>query len=393
MSETENTGTLKKRGYQTRSKSQQDIRDFTFAFSPIPKIRMEEDKRNNESGGFVNEMNETLKQKEAEASLAGNESMKNGTEDGKSGDKTKTQLSNGSHESTLTSTDYDPLDGADGVRFDDWQIDMIAERVSQKMYEEGKRRDIGWERLLNRALDEIGDLTKRSVEMAKKEICAKISQEAGELTEKECEACKNAQEREIMLRENIRKKLRTYEKERKKKHDKQPMFDNASYVTKETTEELARSAEDGAFANGAFFNFRSEWVNERQAKVPGNNMHTTVGNIGQRESKIMEPRKLNETELREELIKREERKNNIFIRHKCKSNAEAVTTIEEKTNEVLDNARQEKNAKGIILMKFSDKESKLKIMKKRYMLKGTEIFLDDDMTERERKRWQNGLEW
>ncbi|KAH0552572.1 hypothetical protein KQX54_012847 [Cotesia glomerata] len=351
------------------------------------KNKKNEGNEENENGGFESELDQTLKLARNEKILAGSQIMEKMADEKNSGDTTKTQQSSASRKTTSVSSESFSIGGADGMILDDWQIETIAERVSQKIYDENRRREVGWEGMLSCAMDEIGE-TMRSIEIAKKEICDKINQKVGEYNEKPCEMCKNIEEREITIREKYRADKRKWDNEKeklldrcmkaeekirmsemKKKTENQPRFDNASYVTKEVTNELARGATSGAFEDTERFGFRKEWVNERPES----------------RWEIDGTRNLSEEELRDEHKRREEKKYNVYITHKCKSNAEALAILEDKMKVDLDNKKQIKAIKGRILINMVDKESKSNFMRNRYMLKGTEIYLDDDYTEREKE--------
>ncbi|KAH0552085.1 hypothetical protein KQX54_005348 [Cotesia glomerata] len=324
------------------------------------KNKKNEGNEENENGGFESELDQTLKLARNEKILAGSQIMEKMADEKNSGDTTKTQQSSASRKTTSVSSESFSIGGADGMKLDDWQIETIAERVSQKIYDENRRREVGWEGMLSRAMDEIGETMKRSIEIAKKEICDKINQKVGEYNEKPCEMCKNIKEREITIREKYRADKRKWDNEKeklldrcmkaeekirmsemKKKTENQPRFDNASYVTKEVTNELARGATSGAFEDRERFGFRKEWVNERPES----------------RWEIDGPRKLSEEELRDEHKRRKEKKYNVYITHKCKSNAEALAILEDKMKVDLDNKKQIKAIKGQVLINMVDKET------------------------------------
>ncbi|CAG5107979.1 Protein of unknown function [Cotesia congregata] len=98
------------------------------------------------------------------------------------------------------------------------------------------------------------------------------------------------------------------------------------------------------------------------------------------------PRALSESELQEELKKRRNKKLMIRINHKCRTNEKAIKTVEEKLEIKVDWNTVGRSEQGTISLKFKNMEEKKNIVTKKWKLKGTEIYIDDEMTEREREK-------
>lgn len=108
-------------------------------------------------------------------------------------------------------------------------------------------------------------------------------------------------------------------------------------------------------------------------------------------SKVI-PEKLSEEELEWEMAERRSRKKNIFIRGirtvGTKIKEEIKGIIKEKLNEAIYIKRTRAIGGGLVV-ELESMENKIEIMRKRRMLQGVNLWLEDDLTEREKeiKKW------
>ncbi|XP_031789088.1 putative uncharacterized protein DDB_G0274405 [Nasonia vitripennis] len=122
-----------------------------------------------------------------------------------------------------------------------------------------------------------------------------------------------------------------------------------------------------------------------------NNKGGGLGNIKRDYLKVM-PEKLGEGELEWEMTERKNRKKNIFIR--------GVRTVEARIKEEIKGIIKEKLEAiyikkvraigGGLVVELESMENKIEAMRKRGMLKGMNVWIEDDLTERE-KEIQNWL--
>ncbi|XP_031782863.1 protein bfr2-like [Nasonia vitripennis] len=123
-----------------------------------------------------------------------------------------------------------------------------------------------------------------------------------------------------------------------------------------------------------------------------NNKGGGLGNIKRDYLKVM-PEKLGEEELEWEMVERKNRKKNIFIRGVRTVGARIKEEIKGIIKEKLDEAIYIKKVRAIgggLIVELESMENKIEVMKKRGMLKGMNVWIEDDLTERE-KEIQNWL--
>ncbi|XP_057332083.1 cilia- and flagella-associated protein 251-like [Microplitis mediator] len=107
-----------------------------------------------------------------------------------------------------------------------------------------------------------------------------------------------------------------------------------------------------------------------------------------------QPKKLSMNDFIEEIAKRRKRRNNICIRHKCADSKQAVRQIEEKLQVNLSNKKFNIYSENLLMVYCESFAEKIDFMKNRGNLKGSDIFLDDDLTTREQEvnAWLRNVE-
>ncbi|KAH0560978.1 nucleoporin GLE1-like [Cotesia glomerata] len=416
--------------YNTRSRSQTDIRSFGMsegksnqeeaAARDLERLN-DESEKNNESNG-MDELNDTIIDTVADVQQE-EVGDKDGEKEGsaKSGKKSEKSVrkenGDGTSQQAEKSTDNKTTDGA-GEKITGADLENLAEYILEGIKCENSRKSLEWELKVSNVLNDIVEASVIRDNMLVRKI-----EEIKEKCEKNIESCRDCklyrenekkikeemkaekirwEDEKIMLSERCLKaekrvreleseKISEREKNREKRdvNNRRNYYHNADYVTEEQTQELLRNPSLRKDEDR-----RERWSMVTSTPAGKNKEERNQREQGKNKEKEKEPRPLTECELREELRMRRNKKQIIRIKHKCRNNEEAIRIVEEKLDYKVDWGIVGRTEPGMVTLIFKNMEEKKNLILKKWKLKGTDIFIDDELTEREREvgKWLKELE-
>ncbi|XP_057329822.1 putative neugrin-like protein DDB_G0288135 [Microplitis mediator] len=368
--------------YNTRSRSQVDIRRYGLIDNEsttevenrsINDMTNDEFEKTNGAAVVHQDARENIDAEKKE----GNEKDSDGAE------SRKDENSQGNQ--TLSSIDEMMVDGAE-EKITGAEIEKVAEYILENIVSENKRKEMEWELMLSNTLNDIVEFSK----IGNNKLIKKL-EEIQINCEKKAENCEYYKESERKTREGLKAEKRKWDEEREVLTERclKAEKNNADYVQRTFTQDLLRDVKVRDDPEK-----RKRWniVTSTPARNVNDERKQNEG-INNKAS-VEEPRLLTESEVQEELRRRNKKKLIVRIQHKCKSNEEAIRVVEEKLGYRVDWNTVGRSEEGLITLKLSTLEEKRNLVTKEWKLKGTDVFIDDELTEREREigKWLKEIE-
>lgn len=266
--------------------------------------------------------------------------------------------------------------------------ERLRREMKNRLEDFEKRSKQSWEKKMKEIYEESEGNMKRWYW----EEINRMKQECMEVSSKMCDYCEQSSEEIRELRNKVRELKESAERERRRWEEERHRL-TGIYDGKERNE--GRKSENSAIRGGAREkNCSFDSISEASVVYSTGKARGGRGKLSRVEDnlrKLMErkPKPLDEWEFEEEREKRKYRKNNVsvyFPEVKGIPKDSFLDTIAKKCGQDIRGKTTKKFESGrLVVARFKDRFEKLEMMRKKKELKGTDIWIKDDLTKREKE--------
>ncbi|KAH0540198.1 hypothetical protein KQX54_014442 [Cotesia glomerata] len=292
----------------------------------------------------------------------------------------------------------------DGVNYQKLtdEIEELEESMKELINNENKKMELNWQLMLSQSVDEIRNEMKHNINTLINELKGQREKTPEEKNQKVCSDCANRREKEARMKQEMKDERRKWDDEREKLSKRCLLAEEElrKLENKARDKERNKDATTGRierrlpYRNEDYVlrtDMRLNWNEERAPQIQGQNRNINRKVRNEKEERTnnnevpepQKPRPLNEEEFQQEMVLRNLKKNNLIVRHNYGSNLEAMIILQAKLNKKFDSRNAGPSGDKWISLRFRTHSEKIEVMKGRWNLKGTGIFLDDDETERQ----------
>ncbi|XP_044588870.1 DNA ligase 1-like [Cotesia glomerata] len=420
-------GRGRKSGYNLRSSSQTDLRAFGITLEK--KQEMSENKKSDKgnlsdgeifSDDEINELDNTLIEVDAEIhqekTEVGENSMADERKETEKDGEDEAQSQDNSGSSTPPKSRSENNELKDGAKKQELNVasglseitEQLTRTLLEKISEENRRKENEWELMLSATLNDINDSNRTGVKLLLQKM-NQLEKCDREKRSQSCNNCKLAREKEEKIKKEAGEEKKKWEKEKEtlverylKAESRVRELESAKYSARRVdTGRRASLIHNTQYRNEDYVmdEYTQYMLDDARARsdqkrsVSWSRATTRTTNDYEERKKRerarsgqdgdKQPRPLTEKEIEEEMKKREKKRLFLVIKHNCKTNTEAINIIKEKIGYQVNGNSVKKSTEGMLTLKMNSLAEKQKLMSERVKLRGTDVYLDDELTERE----------